>query len=89
MFEDYVGPTNREIEFVGRFERLADDLVHALRLSGETFDETDLRRTAPVNVSMWPTNDALWSPARAVAVERAERDCLTRFGYSMAEWIGC
>ena len=47
MFEDYVGPPEREIAFVGRYERLVDDLVTALRLGGVTFDERRIRTHPP------------------------------------------
>jgi Sulfotransferase family len=83
MFEDYVGPPDRQIEFIGRFERLPDDLVHALRLAGEAFDERALRETPHANVSSWPPRDARWSRSLAEAVRRAERDAFDRFGYSL------
>ncbi|MBI3336591.1 hypothetical protein HYZ98_03450 [Candidatus Peregrinibacteria bacterium] len=38
------------VDFLGRFETLADDLVRALHLAGEDFDEDALRCTPPVNV---------------------------------------
>lgn len=41
----YVGHDGKALDFVGKQERLADDLVHALRLAGEQFDEQALRAT--------------------------------------------
>ena len=40
-----------DVDFVGRLEHLADDLVTALTLAGETFDEEALRASGPRNVS--------------------------------------
>lgn len=47
----WVGNTWNQIEFVGRYEDLADDLVAALRKFKEPFDEAMIRATQPVNVS--------------------------------------
>jgi hypothetical protein len=51
LFEQFTGPADRQIEFVGRYERLLDDLVQALRAAGVTFDEAKLRGFPPTNVS--------------------------------------
>jgi hypothetical protein len=51
LYRGYVGPPEAPIDFVGRFERLADDLVLALRTAGQDFDEEALRSFPPVNVS--------------------------------------
>jgi hypothetical protein len=84
MFEDYVGPRGREIAFVGRYERLADDLVTALRLGRVPFDEPTIRRHPPQNVSTWPTTDAVWCPELAERVRVAEAEAFERFGYASA-----
>jgi hypothetical protein len=84
MFEDYAGPPGREVDFVGRFERLADDLVRALRTAGEEFDEGALRETPPANVSSWPVSEILWPQNLLEAVLVAEEAGLRRFGYAMA-----
>jgi hypothetical protein len=86
MFEDYVGPPHAEIEFIERFEHLADDLVKALRLAGEVFDERRLREVPPVNSTSWPAGRKGWSPALFERVARAEQPCLSRFGYSQEMW---
>ena len=70
MFEDYVGPPDRPIDFIGRYESLADDAVRALHLAGERFDESVLRATPPVNVSH--PYEAVWTPALVDAVARSE-----------------
>jgi len=40
-----VGPDGARLDYVGRQESLADDLVAALELAGERFDEGALRAT--------------------------------------------
>jgi predicted O-methyltransferase YrrM len=51
LYSSFVGPEGEQIEFVGRYERLADDLVRALQLAGQDFDEEVLRGYPPANVS--------------------------------------
>jgi hypothetical protein len=80
MFEDYVGPPDRPIDFIGRHESLADDAVRALQLAGEVFDESVFRATPPVNVS-YPY-EALWTPRLIDAVVKSEENALNRFGYA-------
>ena len=85
-FEDYVGPVTKTIEFIGRYERLADDLVLALRQAGEPFDEALLRRTPPANVSTWPVRELVWSPDLVAEVMHVEAGAVQRFGYTLSEW---
>jgi hypothetical protein len=51
LFQYYVGEHADQIDFIGRQEYLADDLVTALTLAGETFDEHLLRARGWRNVS--------------------------------------
>lgn len=51
LYQYYVGETADKVDFVGKQENLADDLVKALTLAGEDFNEEDLRRTKWRNVS--------------------------------------
>jgi hypothetical protein len=51
LFELFTGPVGAEIEFVGRYESLVDDLVEALRRAGQSFDEDALRNYPAWNVS--------------------------------------
>jgi hypothetical protein len=51
LFNAFVGQNGSEIEFVGRYERLVDDLVEALKKARVEFDETVLRSFPPTNVS--------------------------------------
>ncbi len=51
LYRCYLGPDGNQLDYVGRQEHLADDLVEALRLAGETFDEAQLRATPRRNRS--------------------------------------
>jgi hypothetical protein len=82
MYERFVGPPECPIEFIGRYENLAEDLVLGLQLAGESFDEEALRATPPVNVndySCWP---AEYTPELRQAVTEAEHAAIARFGYA-------
>jgi hypothetical protein len=50
-YELFVGPPGDEIEFIGRYENLEDDLVAAMRTAGQDFDEEALRSFPPINVT--------------------------------------
>lgn len=81
MFENYVGPPEREISFIGRYESLVDDLVGALQLCGATFDECALRATPPVSVSGVPRELTACSVELADRVRLSEQGAIRRFGY--------
>jgi hypothetical protein len=49
LFNAFLGIPNRPVDFIGRFERLEDDLARGLRQAGLEFDEASLRSVAPVN----------------------------------------
>ena len=51
LFQYYVGENLDIVNYIGKQESLADDLVKALTLAGETFDEKALRATKPFNKS--------------------------------------
>jgi len=51
LYQYYVGEDCEKVDFVGRQEHLADDLVLALMLAGEDFDEEALRATPRANRS--------------------------------------
>lgn len=50
-YELYVGPPRDPIDFIGRYENLQEDLILALELAEQGFDEEALRAVAPVNTS--------------------------------------
>lgn len=78
-YELYLGPSPGVLDFVGRTERLADDLVRALRLAGEEFNEERLRRTPFQSSSLLRH---VISDRLKAALLCSERRVLERFGYS-------
>jgi hypothetical protein len=68
------------IEFVGRFERLIEDLCVALALAGENFDPVQIRAVPPVNVTNKARVAELPSALKR-AILKTERDVCERFGY--------
>lgn len=79
--EWYCGPPDDEIDFVGRFEHLVDDLVSALSIAGERFDEARLRKTRPVNVGDYKSVSTRCSDELRARLLVTEAKGLTRFGY--------
>jgi hypothetical protein len=76
-------------DFVGKQERLPDDLIAALRNAGETFDEARLRATRPENVRGRKPHRAIASKfTRELAEEAADREhkVIERFGYERIPW---
>jgi hypothetical protein len=78
-FERFVGTTGDEIDFVGRHERLADDLVAALRSAGEGFDESALRAHPHANVSDYDKAPAIYTRRTAERLAECERATIERF----------
>ncbi|MGH7319538.1 MAG: hypothetical protein ACRELA_07925 [Candidatus Rokuibacteriota bacterium] len=81
LFQDYVGPPGRDIEFIGRYERLADDLIAVLKMAGEHVDEDAIRRCPPQNVSNQSLFPAEYTRVLENAVRRSEAAAIERFGY--------
>ena len=79
QFARYIGPPSRPIAFVGRFESLADDLVHALEMAEEEFDEQMLRSHPPDNVNDYVRFPALYRPDVAARLAKSERAVIERF----------
>ncbi len=77
-YEGRLGPAPSVLDFVGRMENLASDLVKALRLAGEEFDEAKLLQTSRQNVSLL---QPVYSDRLREAVLESERKSLERFGY--------
>ncbi len=71
-YEEFTGPPSAEITFVGRFEQLVDDLVRALTLAGEEFNEAAVRAHAPANRNDYVEHPATYDRALAEAVVEAE-----------------
>ncbi len=81
LFQQYVGPPGGEIEFIGRYERLADDLIAALTMAGEGVDEDAIRKCPPQNVGDRHRFPAEYTRELEGAVRESERQTLERFGY--------
>jgi hypothetical protein len=79
LFEHFVGPAENEISFVGRHERLVDDVCQALRIAGETFDEHTLRSYPRVNASDYVSTRALYSRSLAERLAAVEQAAIDRF----------
>lgn len=80
LYEQFVGRRPGDVDFVGRFERLVDDLVAALRLAGEPFDEAGLRAQPPLNVSDYGGLPVPWyRPDTAERLAASEHAAIERF----------
>lgn len=67
MVAMYFAEYTKDCQFVGTAENAADDLVKALRMAGENFDETSLRETPRMNESPKdgdPIPEVLWGMKR-------------------------
>jgi hypothetical protein len=83
-FRWYVGGTADKVDFIGKQECLADDLVRALHEAGEQFDEKRLRATPRVNQTLSLTQlreQCQYTPALRRAVCEREWWTLKTFGY--------
>ncbi len=76
-----LGSGSDEIEFIGRYENLADDLITALKLAGEDFDESKIRSIKPCNVSNKHKFPVAYTEDMKRKLINAERDMMRRFGY--------
>jgi hypothetical protein len=80
-FERFVGPPENEIEFIGKYENLVEDLVLALHQAGEAFDEDIIRNFPQQNVSDKILFPAEYTPDLERAVRKSEYDTIKRFEY--------
>jgi hypothetical protein len=78
-FEDFTGPRNAPISFVGRYESLVDDLVRALKQAGEEFDESALRAHSPANRNDYTKHQAHYDRALAEQVIESEHGAIQRW----------
>ena len=81
IYEQYVGPPEDPIEFIGKQENLVEDLITALKLAGEPFNESSIRAFPPQNVSDRTRFDATYTPELERLVREAERAAIERYGY--------
>jgi hypothetical protein len=77
LFSWYTKPP---ISFIGKQERLTEDLIRALRQSKLAFDEDAIRAASPVN-SGDRTIKALWDPALRNKVIQLEGEAFDRYDY--------
>jgi hypothetical protein len=78
-FEEFTGPPEAPISFVGRYESLVDDLVRALDLAGEDYDLAALRGQPPANDSDYAADAALYDLPLASRVVEAEHAAIRRW----------
>ena len=57
IYKNFLGYNGKRVDFLGKQENLADDLVKALNLAGVKFDEDKLRDTPKVNLSLADLKD--------------------------------
>ena len=80
MYEWYVGPPGfQTVDFVGRYENLADDLVRVLERIGCEFDEAALRGHPPTNVSDKKGGEPVWEPELRERILALEAPAVRRF----------
>lgn len=77
----YASYATDAIDFVGRQERLAEDLIEVLARLGAQADETRIRERGPVNASDRDVGRPRWDEALRREVEKIEAAAITRFGY--------
>jgi hypothetical protein len=80
-FSYFAGTPGNEVDFVGRFEDLVNQLVRGLQAAGEPFDEDKLRSTPPQNVGDYSGFSTKCSDELRRRVLQAEASALTRFNY--------
>ena len=84
VYEWFLDNGKKTVDFVGRQESLADDLVKALRMAGESFDEEALRTTPAINASKNEYRDkAVYSPELLALVLEKDDAAIRRFGYGL------
>ena len=80
MYEWYIGPPRFSlVDFVGRYESLAEDLVRVLSILGHTFDAEAIRRHPRENVSVKRRGDPVWDPELKRQILKAEAPAIRRF----------
>ena len=80
MYEWYLGPPGYEfVNFVARYEHLADDLVRILRFLSEEFEEERLRSFPQANVSLSPYGEPVWDEELKTRLLGLEAPAIRRF----------
>ena len=68
-FMTFVGLPDDEVDFIGRYENLVDDLCHALLQAGEEFNRDALLSALPVNTSAPPSSPVPDQPSESSSTE--------------------
>ena len=79
LLRRFVGRAGDEIDFIGRFESLTEDLIEALELAGEDFDSDAIRSIPPVNQSDYTQHPAVYPEELAERVLEVEAEAVERF----------
>lgn len=86
MYEWYIGPPHwSAVDFVGRCERLREDLGTVLRTLGYEFDQQTLDSTPRAHVSSKQCGEPHWSAELKYQMEQLEAPAIRRF-YSDFQW---
>jgi len=83
LLSEFIGEAEYEIEFVGKYENLVEDLISALNKAGETFNAQAIRDYPPYNVSKKEKFPAVYTDQLAEQIQLAEIMVMKRFGYEM------
>ncbi|WP_371264096.1 hypothetical protein [Nitrosomonas marina] len=78
---EFVGSADNEIEFIGKYEHLIEDLITALETAGEDFNEQLIRTLPPHNVSNKARYPAAYTTQLEAEVKKAEHIAMDRFNY--------
>lgn len=79
LLRRFVGRPGEEIDFIGKSERLMEDLIRALQAAGESFEPEEVRKVPPVNESDYRQHPAVYSDDLAERVLKAEVEAVQRF----------
>ncbi|PXX12367.1 sulfotransferase family protein [Nitrosomonas ureae] len=79
---NFVGEGDNEIEFIGKYENLVDDLICALTIAGESFDEQFIRQYPPYNVSDKINYSASYTDKLEAEIRIADAAIFQRFNYT-------
>jgi hypothetical protein len=79
--DEFFGENYDQVNFVGKYENLVDDLIFVLRIAGETYSEECIRKLPPCNVSDKTKYPAAFTPMLVRRIMISEQRMIERFGY--------
>jgi hypothetical protein len=85
MYGQYTMP---EVNFIGKQERLTEDLIAVLKQLNLSFDEERVRSHKRINESKLEKAAIHWDPGLLREVQAAEQSGLIRYGYEPVETAG-